>query len=64
MEVNAGIKIINRWLVRILTSANLKGVHHSIQSTEWLGGGELTWSTTLSSGIDQLFVKLSRMDTG
>ncbi|SPJ84023.1 uncharacterized protein FTOL_10539 [Fusarium torulosum] len=41
-----------------------KGVHHSIQSTEWLGGGELTWSTILSSGVDQLSVKLSWMDTG
>ncbi|EXL39573.1 hypothetical protein FOCG_17812 [Fusarium oxysporum f. sp. radicis-lycopersici 26381] len=36
-----------------------KGVHHSIQSTEWLGGGELIWSTTLSSGVDQLSIKLS-----
>jgi hypothetical protein len=36
-----------------------KDVHHSIQSTEWLGGGELIWSTTLSSGVDQLSVKLS-----
>jgi hypothetical protein len=41
------------------TSSAAKGVHHSIQSTEWLGGGELTWSTTLSSGVDQLSVKLS-----
>ncbi|KAG6989607.1 hypothetical protein FocnCong_v021163 [Fusarium oxysporum f. sp. conglutinans] len=40
-------------------SLGLKGVHHSIQSTEWLGGGELIWSTTLSSGVDQLSVKLS-----